>query len=51
MLGYLILSPIAVAETVGISRRRALGLVLAAWVVMVLFQVGIAALGAAMRPA
>ena len=49
VLGYLILAPIAVAETAGISRRKALGIVMPVWILVVLIQVGMAAVGAALQ--
>lgn len=51
VLGYLILASIAVAETAGTSRRKAWTIVLPAWFVIVLAQVGMAALGGMLRGA
>ncbi|MGE5550668.1 MAG: YIP1 family protein [Bacteroidota bacterium] len=49
VFGYLILAPIAVSEAAGISRRKAWAIVLPAWLLIVLLQAGMAALGGMMR--
>ena len=51
VLGYLILSPLAVAEIMNIPRRKAWWIVLGAWAVAVLLQVGAAAVRTMLQPA